>query len=77
MPGMSRREFLFGGRRAAAAGAENRRPAPTWTLPPEFSPALLRAEGARLGLDVDRLSEDELAAEVLAALAAPPSEPGR
>lgn len=37
-------------------------------LPPEFTPALLRAEAGRLGLDAERLTPDELAAAVMRAM---------
>lgn len=37
-------------------------------LPPEFTPALLRAEAGRLGLDAERLTPGELAAAVLKAM---------
>ena len=47
-------------------------------LPPEFTPALLRAEAGRLGLDAERLTPGELAAAILKAMyARAPTGPGR
>ena len=37
-------------------------------LPPEFSPAMLRAEAERLGLDPDRIGAGELASAVMRAM---------
>jgi hypothetical protein len=39
-------------------------------LPPEFSPAMLRLEGRRLGLPVEAMHEEELARAVLRAMRA-------
>ena len=41
---------------------------PGGVLPPEFTPALLRAEAGRLGLDAERLTPGELAAAILKAM---------
>ena len=41
---------------------------PGGVLPPEFTPALLRAEAGRLGLDAESLTPGELAAAVLKAM---------
>ena len=41
---------------------------PETPLPPEFSPAMLRAEAERLGLDPDRIGAGELASAVMRAM---------
>ena len=41
---------------------------PETSLPPEFSPAMLRAEAERLGLDPDRIGAGELASAVMRAM---------
>ena len=41
---------------------------PETLLPPEFSPAMLRAEAERLGLDPDRIGAGELASAVMRAM---------
>jgi len=46
-------------------------------LPPEFTPELLRAEAARIGLDAQRMTETEMAQAVLQAMhAQAPAESG-
>lgn len=37
-------------------------------LPPEFSPAMLRAQARQLGLDPDTMSEDKIALAVIEAM---------
>lgn len=37
-------------------------------LPPEFSPAMLRAQARQLGLDPDTMSEDKIAIAVIEAM---------
>ena len=63
---LSRRDFLRGAWRREEPGSEEDAAA----LPPEFTPSLLRAEAARLGLDVDALTGNELAAAVMRAMRA-------
>ena len=41
---------------------------PDTPQPPEFSPAMLRAEAERLGLDPDRIGAGELASAVMRAM---------
>ena len=66
MSRMSRRAFLgfrFSGTRDVPGGVP-----PETPLPPEFSPAMLRAEAERLGLDPDRIGAGELASAVMRAM---------
>ena len=74
---MNRRAFLRGDWRppcpvsaddAAAAWAVGDEGTPQ--LPPDFTPALLRLEGLRLGLPVDRMSKEALVYAVARALRA-------
>lgn len=69
---VSRRDFLHGlwsrGGSAGASGAEVEEGVPD--LPPEFTPAMRRAEAVRLGLDVEGMSEGELNAAILKAMRA-------
>lgn len=70
MSRMSRRAFLgfrFSAGDAGAAGVPGGFP-PEAALPPDFSPALLRAEAERLGLDPDRIGAGELASAVMRAM---------
>lgn len=63
--GMNRREFfsaLLGRRHDAPAAC------PGMALSPEFTPEALRAEAARMGLDVRRMTETEMAEAVLRAM---------
>ena len=67
MSRMSRRAFL--GFRFSEEDAGTRDGVPPETpLPPEFSPAMLRAEAERLGLDPDRIGAGELASAVMRAM---------
>jgi hypothetical protein len=64
---MNRREFfnaLF------ARGPAGPVPGGGGLLPPEFTPAAIRAEAARLGLDAQRMTETEMAEAVLRAMSA-------
>jgi hypothetical protein len=58
------------------AGQES--PCALAALPPEFSPAMLRLEGQRLGLPAETMHEEELARAVLQAMrtSARPPRPG-
>ena len=66
MSRMSRRAFL--GFRFSEEDAGTRDVPPETSLPPEFSPAMLRAEAERLGLDPDRTGAGELASAVMRAM---------
>lgn len=75
MSGISRRSFLHGlwtppqVREATGQAIRAQQTAPDGMgLPPEFSPSVLRAEGQRLGLNVDTLSDEDLAFAVLQAM---------
>lgn len=46
------------------------------TLPPEFSPAMLRLEGQRLGLPAETMHEEELARAILQAMRARAQQTG-
>lgn len=64
---LSRRDFLRGvWRRKEPEPGEDA----DVTLPPEFTPSLLRAEAGHLGLDADSLSEGELASAIMRAMRA-------
>lgn len=67
MSRMSHRAFL--GFRSSEEGARTRDVPggvpPEMLLPPEFSPAMLRAGTERLGLDLDRIGAGELASAVM------------
>lgn len=70
MSRMSRRAFL-GFRFSEEDGRTRDVPGgvpPETSLPPEFSPAMLRAEAERLGLDPDRIGAGELASAVMRAM---------
>ena len=70
MSRMSRRAFL-GCRCSEAVAGPRDGPGgypPASALPPEFSPAMLRAEAERLGLDPDRIGAGELASAVMRAM---------
>ena len=69
MSRMSRRAFLgfrFSEEDAGTRDVPGGVP-PETSLPPEFSPAMLRAEAERLGLDPDRIGAGELASAVMRA----------
>ncbi|WP_337430314.1 apoptosis regulator Bcl-2 [Bilophila sp.] len=65
MSRMSRRAFL---RFRFSEEDAGERDVPGGSLPPEFSPAMLRAEAERLGLDPDRTGAGELASAVMRAM---------
>ena len=70
MSRMSRRAFLgfrFSEEDAGTRDVPGGFP-PETSLPPEFSPAMLRAEAERLGLDPDRTGAGELASAVMRAM---------
>ncbi|MFR0874000.1 MAG: hypothetical protein ACLSHC_04715 [Bilophila wadsworthia] len=70
MSRMSRRAFLgfrFSEEDAGTRDVPGGVP-PETPLPPEFSPAMLRAEAERLGLDPDRIGAGELASAVMRAM---------
>lgn len=70
MSRMSRRAFLgfrFSEEDAGTRDVPGGVP-PETPLPPEFSPAMLRAEAERLGLDPDRIGAGELASAVMRAV---------
>ena len=70
MSRMSRRAFLgfrFSEEDAGTRDVPGGVP-PETSLPPEFSPAMLRAEAERLGLDPDRIGAGELASAVMRAM---------
>ena len=70
MSRMSRRTFLgfrFSEEDAGTRDVPGGVP-PETSLPPEFSPAMLRAEAERLGLDPDRIGAGELASAVMRAM---------
>lgn len=69
---VSRRDFLHGlwfrGETVGSPWSEAGEGFPE--LPPEFTPAMRRAEAVRLGLDVEGMSEGELNAAILKAMRA-------
>ena len=70
MSRMSRRAFLgfrFSEEDAGTRDVPGGVP-PETSLPPEFSPAMLRAEAERLGLDPDRIGAGELASAGMRAM---------
>lgn len=71
---MNRRDFLSG---RFASGKQDRAPSSGFggsgtdvrmMLPPEFSPAMLKAQAGQLGLDPDSMSEEEIALAVIEAM---------
>ena len=74
---MNRRDFLRGNWRGRfprmqgyAAAAQEAAGGEAQPLPPDLTPALLRLEGRRLGLPVDRMSEEALVNAVALAMRA-------
>ena len=81
---MNRREFLsgrfalrkqeraplygFGGSGPDGSGTDGSVFDAGMMLPPEFSPAMLRAQARQLGLDPDTMSEDKIALAVIEAM---------
>lgn len=76
MSRMTRRDFLGFRFVAGDGGGPPRSLPPEAALPPEFSPALLRAEAVRLGLDPDRIGGEELASAIMHAMYARAPEGG-
>ncbi|MDO4840024.1 MAG: apoptosis regulator Bcl-2 [Desulfovibrionaceae bacterium] len=71
---MNRRDFLSGrfafGKQESApsSGFGSRGTEAGMMLPPEFSPAMLKAQARQLGLDPDTMSEEEIALAVIKAM---------
>ena len=71
---MNRRDFLSGRfasakqERAPLSGSDGSVFDAGMMLPPEFSPAMLRAQARQLGLDPDSMSEDKIALAVIEAM---------